>query len=233
MCCSGSQGVLEITLVCCIFLVALPIDVYSYNGSFASFFEIPEPVGNVDEAALFRGVVACFQSLEARHLALKEVKPGTFVKANGVQVCALSPYCPVVQDLGGNLLKKNLKDIAKSKLFKSRRFRSAFRESRNIQALLKHPAMWKPCEDSALLFHFMAVAPNSIIKLNRMIRRKDGKPNWAIEKAVIDDITKRDGTLAYDTSDYRELVRYAGIRWLTTGNATKNCVNYLNPISRV
>lgn len=190
--------------------IARAIDILSYDGNFASFFDVPQAITTTDELALFKGFAVCMQSLRARNLALAEVKLGAFCQSDeGSQICTLSPYCRVIEDFDGSKLQDNMQEIAKMRIFKNARIRHALENTKKVENLLNHPATWGSSQNTSFLLHFFAFAKDTRLSLNCLIKTKHrGRRNWAIHPEIVADIQKNNHFTTYKRDFYKDAARF-------------------------
>ena len=187
-----------------------PFDIWSDGINMAAYFLPPRPVTMDDEAAVFRGVVACLDFLESKGIALAEVSADLFCQGDELDPCRLSPMCEMVADPSGAILRDNMLKIARLEgFFTSPRVIHALEHVTDMADLAKHPAMWEPRKNCTFLMHFSIMVDTSKLNLDHLIQstREDGNPSWAVDKVIHAD-SKND----YNHQSVGGLLRYQGNR---------------------
>ena len=169
--------------------VAPVVDILSQDENFLVIFEPPKPIVFTDEVALFKSIASDLQLLRSKRLAIVKMGSTVFCGGSGEQICKLSPKCNVISDPDGTLIRANMRDIPSLGYFKDPRIIAAFRDTKGVENLLKHPATWGPLEDTFLPLHFMMLAADAKVKLDHMIKTsRNGRKNWVLDPAIAADI---------------------------------------------
>ena len=118
-----------------------------------------------------------------------------------------------MEDLDGCKLKNNMKAMSKLVDFRTTRMHHAMNMAVDVSGLHKHPVTWGFLKDSSLILHFTTYAHGTRPNLDRLIKTRgaDGKPNWAADLGIIEDILevkKGKPSTTYDYGRFRELLRY-------------------------
>lgn len=189
------------------------IDIWSYGGNLVAVFDAPQPLAATNEVTVFQSLVACLQSLRSSNVALETVN-NAFCQGNERQACRLSPRCRVVDDIDGCKIVNNMWSIARSGLFQNDVIIHALENTSSVENLLKHPAGWGVHEEPNFLLQFVTFVGKDRVEehftLDILIKTRNerGETSWAVDKAIIEDITNRAGNPTYETDKIQELVRY-------------------------